>query len=129
MENGSIEARHHEGAFMGRPSRHLGGRGEVGKKGRTGGPVGLVALVALVAALLAPHQSAAAAERLDINTASVEQLTELPGIGEAKATAIVDERGRTRFQSVEELERVKGIGPGLLADLRPYVKVSKARAD
>lgn len=69
---------------------------------------------------------AQAADRLDVNQASVEQLATLPGIGPAKAAAIVDERTRKPFSSVEDLERVKGIGASLVAQLRDHVVVVPA---
>ena len=82
--------------------------------------------IAGVLAAVAPLE-AAAAERLDVNTASAEQLTMLPGIGEAKAAAIIEERTRMPFSSVADLERVKGIGSGLVADLRPHVMASDGK--
>ena len=70
-----------------------------------------------------------AQERLDLNRATAEQLEALPGIGEVKAAAILAVRdARGGFQSMEELESVRGIGPSLAAKLRPLVKVdAKAR--
>ncbi|RMD84292.1 MAG: helix-hairpin-helix domain-containing protein [Candidatus Dadabacteria bacterium] len=65
-----------------------------------------------------------AAERLDLNTATAEQLAELPGIGPVKAAAIVEARKQRPFTSVEDLERVKGIGSHLIANLRDRVSVS-----
>lgn len=56
---------------------------------------------------------------VNVNTASLELLTTLPGIGPAKAAAIIAERP---FNSVEELERVPGIGPKTMETLRPLVK-------
>ena len=60
-------------------------------------------------------------EVIDINSAPVEDLQRLPGIGEKRAQAIVawrEEHGP--FQSVDELVQVSGIGEKLLAGLRDY---------
>ncbi len=62
--------------------------------------------------------------RIDVNRASVAELTELPGIGPAKAAAIVDERSRKPFSSVDDLARVSGIGGRMLEQLRDHVVVS-----
>ena len=61
---------------------------------------------------------------LDLNRATSEQLEALPGIGEVKAAAILAVRdARGGFRSMEELEAVRGIGPALVAKLRPLLKV------
>lgn len=57
---------------------------------------------------------------VNVNTASLELLETLPGIGPSKAAAIIAERP---FDTVEELERVPGIGPKTLATIAPLVKV------
>lgn len=61
---------------------------------------------------------------LNLNTATIDQLEALPGIGPTLAQAIVDERERRgAFRSINELRSVRGIGDGRFADLRPRVAV------
>jgi len=63
---------------------------------------------------------------VDLNRATVEQLTDLPGIGAAKAAAIVAHRSSSGvFESVEDLEAVRGIGPALVDKLRPLVTLGR----
>lgn len=62
--------------------------------------------------------------KVDLNTASAEELDKLPGIGPATAEAIIRHREtRGRFRSVTELLEVRGIGEAKLEQLRPLVKV------
>ncbi len=61
--------------------------------------------------------------RLDINRVDELTLAVLPGIGPGKASAWVDARRERSFCAVPELERVPGIGPILLARIRPHVAV------
>jgi competence protein ComEA len=59
---------------------------------------------------------------VDLNSATVEQLDALPGVGPATAQAIVDHRDRNGpFASVDQLGDVRGIGPAKLESLRPLV--------
>ena len=61
---------------------------------------------------------------VNLNSASVAELDELPGIGPQTAQAIVDHRTRNGpFLAVEELLDVRGIGPSKLAALRERVRV------
>ena len=63
-------------------------------------------------------------EKINLNTADQYDLRRLPGIGEARAQDIVAYRAEHGpFQSVDELDNVKGIGEGILADLRHYAAV------
>ncbi|CAJ1496088.1 ComEA family DNA-binding protein [[Mycobacterium] kokjensenii] len=81
----------------------------------------------------APHTGATpAAERpepkpgqpIDLNTATVEQLDALPGVGPVTAAAIVAWRDtHGRFTRVEQLGDVDGIGPARLEKLRALVRV------
>lgn len=59
---------------------------------------------------------------IDLNTATTAQLELLPGIGPAKAKAIVDDRDvNGRFASVDDLDRVPGIGLKTVDRLRQHV--------
>ena len=61
---------------------------------------------------------------LELNSATLEELDLLPGIGPAKASAIVEERERRGgFADVDGLLEVSGIGEKTLQRLRPYVRV------
>lgn len=61
---------------------------------------------------------------IDLNTATVEQLESLPGVGPATAATIIDDRDRNGpFATVDDLDRVSGIGPAKLAALRDLVTV------
>jgi competence protein ComEA len=62
--------------------------------------------------------------RLNLNSASLSELDRLPGIGPARAAAILQEReARGPFTSVEALSRVPGLGPSAIARLRDRVMV------
>lgn len=64
----------------------------------------------------------APAERVHLNTATLEELDTLPGIGPVTAQEILDYRTEHgAFSSVDELDAVPGIGPARLAELRDLV--------
>jgi competence protein ComEA len=61
---------------------------------------------------------------VNINTATVKELMQLPGIGQSKAQAIMAQRNKNRFQSPGDLLQVRGIGKGLFTQLAPFVRTS-----
>jgi competence protein ComEA len=61
---------------------------------------------------------------VNVNTATSDELARLPGIGAAKAQAIVEFRKeRGAFRSVDQLRDVKGIGDAALERIRPHVVI------
>jgi competence protein ComEA len=66
-----------------------------------------------------------AAAVVNINTATKEELTTIKGIGDKRAQEIIDYRKKNGdFKSVDELEKVPGIGPGTMKQIRSQVTVS-----
>jgi len=64
-----------------------------------------------------PVSATESVERININSASLEQLVSLKGIGEKKAKQIIAYReANGRFGSLEELMAIKGIGEKIIAD-------------
>jgi len=61
--------------------------------------------------------------RVNINTATIEELQTLPGIGLAKARLIATNRP---YQTVDDLAKLQGIGPKLTSDLRSLIKIEGA---
>jgi competence protein ComEA len=88
----------------------------------------LLALLAALGVLFAASPLLAAGESgltgvVNINTATAEELQLLPGIGEARAKAVIELRKRNGgFKSVEDLAEVKGIGATAIERLRPYIR-------
>ncbi|HEU5215139.1 MAG TPA: ComEA family DNA-binding protein [Gaiellaceae bacterium] len=75
-----------------------------------------------VAAATPPAAGSSPTAPLDLNTATLEQLDGLPGIGPVTAQKIIDFRQEHgAFHSVAELEGVPGIGAGRLAELKGLV--------
>jgi len=66
---------------------------------------------------LRPHQ-------IDINTADEKELILLPGVGQVTAKRIVDYRKEHGlFKTLDELVKVKRIGPKTLEKIKPYIRL------
>lgn len=66
---------------------------------------------------------------VNINTASQSELEMLKGIGPAKAKAIVEYRNQNGiFNSIDDLEKISGIGPGVIKQIRNEVTVGDTAA-
>lgn len=66
--------------------------------------------------------AAASGTKVHLNSATLEQLDELPGVGPVTAQQILSYReANGAFRSVDELDAVPGIGPARLEQLRPLV--------
>ena len=64
---------------------------------------------------------------VDINSASVKELTKLKGIGVKKAEAIVKYRKKHCFKSVDELLKIEGIGKKILEKNKKDIKVGECK--
>jgi competence protein ComEA len=63
--------------------------------------------------------------RFDINSATWVEFRQLDGIGETLAHRIVEDREQNGpFQSIDDLRRVRGIGPKTLERIRPWLEIT-----
>jgi competence protein ComEA len=94
--------------------------------------------IVLIAAVSASHRgpgsfaplpepaepSARASDPIDPNTATAAQLQALPGIGPTLARRIIAERAARPFSRVDDLRRVRGIGPRTLSRVGPRLRIA-----
>ena len=70
-------------------------------------------------------QESLLAAKIDINNADEKMLTNLPGVGPTTASRIHEYRKvNGPFKSVDDLLKVKGIGPKVLDKIRPFVTIT-----
>lgn len=70
-----------------------------------------------------PAKELVASGKIDINEANAAMLLQVPGIGPKTAEAIVDFRKRNgNFTTVDQLTEIKGIGSKKLEKIRPYLR-------
>lgn len=91
--------------------------------------IGVLALFCLLAAMGFNAEAKGKAKgtltgQVNVNEASIAQLTMLPGVGTKRAQAIQEYAKAHPFKTVDELKNIKGVGDKGLAKLRPFVTLS-----
>lgn len=61
---------------------------------------------------------------VNINTATKEELMSINGIGESKANAIIDYRKSNKFNSIDDIKNVKGIGDNIFKNIKDEISIS-----
>ena len=61
--------------------------------------------------------------KININEASIDELSTLNGIGKSKAEAIIEYRKKTKFKTIEDIMKVDGIGENLFAGIKENITV------
>ncbi len=90
----------------------------------------LAGAVVLALSLAAGASAFQPAQPIDINTATAEELVELPRVGKVTALRIVEWREENGpFSRIEELMNVQGIGERTFERIRPHVKVGDSAGD
>lgn len=62
-------------------------------------------------------------ELININTATIDELVKIPGIGESKASSIIKYREKNKFITIEDIKNVSGIGDSTFENIKSYITV------
>jgi len=60
---------------------------------------------------------------ININTGTLEELMSIPNLGEVKAQSIIEYRTENRFNSIEDIMNVSGIGEKLFEKIKTYITI------
>ena len=84
----------------------------------------LIGLCVVLIGLLALPAVVTAGDKININTATKDQLTQLKGVGPVIADRIIEYREKNgKFKTVEEITEVKGIGKGTFEVIKELITV------
>ncbi|EAG3840498.1 ComEA family DNA-binding protein [Listeria monocytogenes] len=71
------------------------------------------------------EEASTGSAKINLNSATKDDLQQVPGIGESKATAIIEHREKEGlFQTIEDLKNVSGIGEKTVEKLKEYLDVN-----
>lgn len=62
-------------------------------------------------------------EKVNINTASKEELMKLPNIGDKRADSIIEYRQNNKFENIEDIKNVSGIGNNYFEQMKELIKI------
>jgi len=63
------------------------------------------------------------AMKVNINTATIDELVELPGVGPAIAQRIIDYRSAHKFTKIDEMLNIKGVGEKIFEKLKNLIEL------
>lgn len=71
--------------------------------------------------LVSSPSSSGPASKININSADLNELTKIPGVGEKTAQKILDYRANNSFSSIEDIKNVPGIGDKKFESMKDYI--------